>query len=40
MEDRKKIAEEQKAAEVAKAQAELEAEMHRRRTDTNYNPLL
>ena len=40
MEDRKKQAEEQKKAEAEKAKQELEAEMHRRRTDTNYNPLL
>jgi hypothetical protein len=39
-EDRKKQAEEQKKVEAEKAKAELEAEMRRRREDTNYNPLL
>ena len=40
MEDRKKVAEEQKRVEAEKAKADLEAEMRRRREDTNYNPLL
>ena len=40
MEDRKKQAEEQKKAEAEQAAAALAQEMHRRRTDTNYNPLL
>ena len=40
MEDRKKQAEEQKKAEEEKKRLEQEAENHRRRTDTNYNPLL
>ena len=40
VEDRKKQAEEQKRLEAEKAKAEQAAEMERRRTDTNYNPLL
>ena len=38
--DRKKQVEEQKKAEEEKKKAEQEAENERRRTDTNYNPLL
>ena len=40
MDERKKQAEEQKRLEAEKAAAEKAAELHRRRTDTNYNPLL
>ena len=40
MEDKKKAAEEAKKAEQEKLAAEHAAEMHKRRTDTNYNPLL
>ena len=40
VEERKKQAEEAKRLELEKAKQEQEAEMLRRRTDTNYNPLL
>ena len=40
LDDRKKQAEEAKLAEASKIAAEVAAELHRRRTDTNYNPLL
>ena len=40
VEDKKGQAEAQKKEEAEKARKVAEAESHRRRTDTNYNPLL
>ena len=40
VEDKKAAAEKQKKEEEEKAKKAHEAEMHKRRTDTNYNPLL
>ena len=40
VEDKKAAAEAQKKEEAEKARKAAEAEAHRRRTDTNYNPLL
>lgn len=40
VEDKKKAMEEAKKADEERSRKAHEAEMHKRRTDTNYNPLL